>query len=223
MNEDLKRKDNMGEHYLCCHECDEISRIPLPHRPGRYQCPNCGHTIFRYWPGMIEKIYALNLAALFLFIVTNLFPFLTFEVLGNSAEATFTTAIRYLYHEEDYLLAVAVMMTTLVVPAMRILLYLVIFAPIYHGVVPRYTAGALKLLEATLPWGMLDVFLVGVLVSIVKLVKMGTIIPGTSLWAFAVMILIMAYIQSIFDPHPIWEKIDEVRGIEPDTIRKAAV
>jgi paraquat-inducible protein A len=199
----------MDAHYICCHECDEISRIPLPHKPGRYKCPNCGHTLFRYWPGMIEKIYALNLAALFLFIVTNLFPFLTFEVVGNSSEATFTTAIRYLYLDNEYLLAVAVLMTTLIVPALRILLYLLIFGPLHHGIVHRYTAPMLKLLEATLPWGMLDVFLIGVLVSIVKLVKMGTIIPGTSLWAFAVMIVVMAKAQAIFDPHPVWEKIDE--------------
>ena len=212
----------MDAHYICCHECDEISRIPLPHKPGRYKCPNCGHTLFKYWPGMIEKIYALNLAALFLFVVTNLFPFLTFQVVGNSSEATFTTAIRYLYHEGDYLIAVAVMMTTLIVPAMRILLYLLLFGPLYHGITPRYAASMLKLLEATLPWGMLDVFLIGVLVSIVKLVKMGTIIPGTSLWAFAVMILVMAYAQTHFDPHPIWEKIDEARA-RRDENRRGAV
>jgi len=52
---------------------------------------------------------------------------------------------------------------------------------------------------------MLDVFLVGVFVSMVKLVKMGTIIPGLSLWAFMVMVFVMAAMQTIFDPHPLWE------------------
>ena len=222
MEKDRETNTADKAHYLCCHECDEISRIPLPHKPGVYKCPNCGHTLFKYWPGMIEKIYALNLAALFLFIVTNLFPFLTFEILGMSSQATFTTAVQYLYREGDYLLAVALMMTTLIIPAMRILLYLALFAPLYHGIVPRYAIGALKLLETTLPWGMLDVFLVGVLVSIVKLVKMGSIIPGISLWAFAVLIVVMAYAQTLFDPHPLWEKIDEARGREPDTIAEAA-
>jgi len=204
----------MDAHYICCHECDEICRIDLPHRPGRYKCPNCRHTIFRYWPGMIEKIYALNLAALFLFIVTNFFPFLSFHVLGNTSEATFTTAIRYLYERHEYLLAVAVLMTTLIIPATRILLYVMLFGPLYHGIVPRYASGMLKLLITITPWGMLDVFLIGVLVSIVKLVKMGTIIPGTSLWAFAVMIVVMAYGQSIFDPHSVWEKIEAAKKEE---------
>jgi len=201
----------MKVHYICCHECDEISKIPYPHKPGRYKCPNCGHTLFKYWPGMIEKIYALNLASLFLFVLTVYFPFLTFQVLGNSSEATFTTAVEYLYKDGDYVIAIVVFMTTLVIPLGRILLYLSLFGPLYHGHLPRYAPHVLKLLEAILPWGMLDVFLVGVLVSIVKLVKMGTIIPGISLWAFAILIPIMAYAQAIFDPHPIWDRIAEAQ------------
>jgi paraquat-inducible protein A len=43
----------------------------------------------------------------------------------------------------------------------------------------------------------------------VKLVKMGTIIPGTSLWAFMVMVFVMAGMQVTLNPHPIWEKIEE--------------
>jgi paraquat-inducible protein A len=43
----------------------------------------------------------------------------------------------------------------------------------------------------------------------VKLVKMGTIIPGTSLWAFMIMVFVMAAAQVAFEPHAIWEKIGE--------------
>ncbi len=199
----------MEAHIVCCHECDELSTIPRPLRPGRYKCPNCGHTLFRHRPGMIEKLYAMSVAALILFLVTNYFPFLSFEVFGNSTDANFTTAVQYLYEEQDYLLAVALLMTTVVIPFAQIFLLLLLLGPLYHGRVPYYAPEMMKVLEAITPWAMLDVFLVGVLVSIVKLVKMGTIIPGTSLWAFASLILILAYAQSIYDPHPIWEKIEE--------------
>jgi len=156
---------------------------------------------------MIEKIYAYNIAALLLFIVTNYFPFLSFNVMGNTSHANFTTSIFYLFQEGQWLLGGAILITTILVPFTRIMLYLMLFGPLYHGVIPLYAAQMLKLLEKLLPWGMLDVFLVGVLVSMVKLVKMGTIIPGTSLWAFMIMVFVMAAAQAIFDPHQIWERI----------------
>ena len=201
----------MKKTFVCCPNCDEICSIPHPIRPGRYKCPNCQHLIFRYWPDMVVRLYATNLAALILFVIANYFHLLSFAVVGNRADATLTTAIRYLYQEGDYLLAVAVLMTILVVPLLQILLNLSLFGPLYHGHLPRYAPHALKLLEAFGPWGMLDVFLVGILVSIVKLVKMGTIVPDASFWAFAALIPIMAYGQSVFDPRPIWEEIEEAQ------------
>ena len=198
-------------HYHICHECDEICRISDPNRTGRYKCPNCGHRLFSRRPGMIEKIYAYNIAALILFAVTNYFPFLSFHVAGNTSHANFTTSILYLFREEQWMMGAAILITTIVVPITRITLYISLFGPIYHGHLPRYSVWALKLLEKLLPWGMVDVLLVGVLVSIVKLVKMGTIIPGTSLWAFMVMVFVMAAAQAIFDPHEIWERIGRER------------
>ncbi len=197
----------MSTHYVSCHECDTLSRISDPHREGRFKCPNCKHLLFKNRAGMIEKIFAYNLAALILFAVTNYFPFLSFHVIGNTSHVNFTTSIYYLFQDEQYMMGAALLVTTILVPLSRILLYIALFGPLYFGYLPRYATRVLKWLEALLPWGMLDVFLIGVLVSMVKLVKMGTIIPGTSLWAFMIMVFVLAAAQITFDPHMIWERI----------------
>jgi len=134
----------MSAHYHICHECDEISKISTPNKPGRYQCPNCGTKLYTYKPGMVEKLYAYNLAALFLFIITNYFPFLSFHAAGNSSHANFATSIYYLFQDEEWMMGTAILMTTIVVPLFRILLYCILFGSIYHGYLPRYatqTAG----------------------------------------------------------------------------------
>ena len=194
-------------HFHICHECDEVCKISDPHKVGSFRCPNCGHRLYSNRPGMVEEIYAYNIAAIILFAVTNYFPFLSFQVMGMTSHANFATSILYLFKEQQWLMGLAILLTTIVVPLMRILLYLLLTGPIYHGYHPPYAKQLLVLLEKLLPWGMIDVFLVGVLVSIVKLVKMGTIIPGTSLWAFMVMVFVMAAAQAKFDPHIFWERI----------------
>jgi len=163
---------------------------------------------------MVEKLYAYNLAALFLFIIANYFPFLGFHVAGSSSHANFATSIFYLYQDEQWMMATAILLTTIVIPLSRILLFCILFGSLYYGYLPRYATQMLKLLEKLLPWGMLDVLFLGILVSIVKLVKMGTIIPGTSLWAFMLMVLILAAAQSIYDPHQVWERIGDRKRLE---------
>ena len=201
----------MAEKILCCHECDELVRVPQTRKEGRLKCPRCGTTLLRQKKGMVEIMYALSIAASILFLLTNYFPFLSFHVVGNTSHANFMTSIVYLFGEGDWLIGLAVLMTTVVVPMIRIGLMLSLFGPIYHDIIPPYTVFALKVLSHSLPWAMLDVFLVGVFVSMVKLVKMGTIIPGLSLWAFMVMVFVMAAMQVVFDPQPLWELFDQRR------------
>jgi len=198
----------MSTYIVCCHECDELVRISNPHREGRFKCPNCGYLLLRHKEGMVEKMFAYSIAALILFAVTNYFPFLSFHVAGNTSHANFFTSIIYLFQEQEWLLGVAIMMTTLVVPLIRIILFLSLFGPLYFGYLPPYATVVLKILDHSLPWGMLDVFLVGVLVSMVKLVKMGTIIPGESLWAFMALVFVIAAMQVVFNPHAVWERIE---------------
>ena len=199
----------MGAKIVCCHECDELVKINHPHREGRFNCPNCGHLLFKHKEGMVEHMYALGIASLVLLVLTNYFPFLSFHVAGNTSHANFFTSSIYLFQEEQFLLAVALMMTTMVVPFIRIMLILTLFGPLYYGYLPRYASTSLKLLTFSQPWAMLDVFLVGVFVSMVKLIKMGTIIPGTSLWAFMIMVFVMAGMQVTLDLHSVWEKVGE--------------
>ena len=198
----------MNKKIFCCHECDELVHIRDPFREGRFKCPNCGHLLFSHKEGMVEKMFAYSLAALILFVVTNYFPFLSFHVAGNTSHANFFTSIIYLFEEQEWLLGIAILMTTLVVPLIRIMLFLLLFGPLYFGTLPPYAPIVLKVLNHSLPWGMLDVFLVGVLVSMVKLVKMGTIIPGESLWAFLALVFTIAAMQAVFNPHMVWEMIE---------------
>ncbi|MFH4293348.1 paraquat-inducible protein A, partial [Acinetobacter baumannii] len=56
-------------------------------------------------------------------------------------------------------------------------------------------------------WGMVEVFLIGILVTLVKLMGMVLVIPEIALWAFAVLSLLMVYITSV-KVSDIWNEID---------------
>jgi paraquat-inducible protein A len=58
---------------------------------------------------------------------------------------------------------------------------------------------------------MMEVFMVGILVSVVKLAKMAKIIPGTSLYSFLALIFILAAMTVSLDAHQIWQKWEAQR------------
>jgi paraquat-inducible protein A len=58
---------------------------------------------------------------------------------------------------------------------------------------------------------MMEVFMLGILVAIVKLSKMATIIPGTALYAFMILIFVLAASAASLDPHIVWNRLEHHR------------
>lgn len=57
---------------------------------------------------------------------------------------------------------------------------------------------------------MLEVFLIGVLVALVKLADMADIVPGIALWAFALLIPLLAGAAAFLDPEIVWREIGDL-------------
>ena len=56
----------------------------------------------------------------------------------------------------------------------------------------------------------MEVFLIGILVSITKLAGMATVVPGLALWAFALLMIVLSGALASLDPEAIWERAEEV-------------
>ena len=83
---------------------------------------------------------------------------------------------------------------------------LLILLPLQMKKKPWNLPGLLTFVQSIRPWGMMEVFMLGILVSVVKLVKMFKVIPGISLWAFTVLIFVLAALATSFDFHQAWER-----------------
>jgi paraquat-inducible protein A len=55
---------------------------------------------------------------------------------------------------------------------------------------------------------MMEVFMVGILVAVVKLSKMASIIPGMALYAFMILIFVLAASAASLDPHIVWDRLE---------------
>ncbi len=80
--------------------------------------------------------------------------------------------------------------------------------PLKLGRVPWQLARVFRLLRHIEPWSMMEIFLIGILVSLVKLADMANIIPGLALWSFGVLILVLAAANAALDPRIVWDRVE---------------
>ncbi|MCK5360400.1 MAG: paraquat-inducible protein A [Gammaproteobacteria bacterium] len=191
---------------IACHECDLLQqRISLPAK-SKAQCGRCGAVLYRNIPNSIDRTVALSIAGLVLFICANVFPFLAFEVSGQSVQATLLSGAVALYKQGMWEVAGLVIFTCVAAPLAQILLMLYIFVPLKFNRLPYATAKAFRLLREMQNWNMIEVFMVGILVALVKLTKMAVIVPGLAMWSFMGLIIVLTAGASAIDPELVWNR-----------------
>lgn len=193
---------------VACHECDLLQRTPLQTGDRlSARCPRCNALLQRHIPNSIERSLALSVAGLVLFVISNMFPFLDFKMQGLESQAILLTGIRRLYAEGMWEIAVLVLITTILVPLLQLLTLLYVLGPLYLNRTPWQLAAVFRFSGAMKPWSMMEVFLMGILVALVKLLGMAEIVPGPSLWSFALLIVVLTAALANLDPQVVWDRV----------------
>jgi paraquat-inducible protein A len=191
---------------MACHECDLLQHIPALPENGAAICQRCGATLVRSRPNSLERTLALTVAGLALFLLANTFPFLSFKIEAQVRETTLVTGIVTLYQQGLPELAVVVMLTTVIVPFIQLTGMIYVLLPLTVNRQAPMSMRVFRWVRTLQPWSMLEVFLMGILVSIVKLAKMAKIVPGVAVFAFLALILVMAASATTLDPHEVWQR-----------------
>lgn len=193
---------------VACPDCDLLNRLDQGCHLTQV-CGRCGAVLQRYRPNSVDRSLALTIAALILLGISNFFPFLAMRSGGFFQETTLTTGVIELWVQKEYGLAVLIAFTCIGAPLMQIFGLLYILTPLRIGRKPLPgAAGLLRTTYHLAPWAMMEVFMIGILVALVKLSHMATIIPGISVLSFALLIFVMPAALSSLDLPLLWDKLD---------------
>ena len=196
---------------IACHECDLIHRIQPLAEGTIASCSRCGAGLLRHKPNSLERTIALTFAGLILFVLANSFPFLAMKIDTQVQQSTLITGVKELYAQGMWEIALLVLLTTVVLPFVQLSSMLYVLLPIKFNRRTWMMVPIFRLLQKVQPWSMMEVFMLGILVSIVKLAGMASMIPGASLFAFLALIFVLAASMATLDPHLVWERVEVTR------------
>ncbi len=197
----------MTQRLIACHECDLLQRAVALPPGGEAVCPRCGAELYRDNPNGPQRALALLIACALLFFVANVFPIVSIETQGIRRSASLFSAVQTLWDEDMAAVAGLVFVTTLLAPAFEIFTLIFILCAAQLGWRLPGLASLLRLAVATRPWSMVEVLMLGVLVSVVKLAHLAHITPGIALWSYGALIVLFAAAMATLDTHELWERL----------------
>lgn len=160
----------------------------------------------------LDRTLALMIAAAVLYVLANAFTLVSLDAQGNHTSATLFGAVRSLANDGWNSVAALVFVTAILMPAIEIGALLALIVPLRLGRAPDWLPRLFRIVHTTRTWGMVEVFMIGMLVSLVKLSHLAQVTPGIALWALAGLMIVLAAGNSAFDPDAFWREFARVRA-----------
>jgi paraquat-inducible protein A len=192
---------------VACPSCDLVQRLPQIAPGQSARCPRCETELWKRREDSLNRTLALTVAAAVLCIIANTVPMLGLSAVGNKCFTTIFGGAELLWEHGMHSVSVLVFFCAILAPALQIGFHLLILLGAQCERPPAWVGTLLKHLPFTRLWSMLEVMLLGVLVALTKIAEYATVIPGHAIFAVGGLVVILAAMQSTFDPREVWERV----------------
>ncbi len=205
---DATNTQDRVENIKLCPHCDLIVELPKLKVGQRAICPRC-HSLLsiRYYdnPFIVPIVYALS--ALIMLALALSFPFITINIAGRFNQIFISTIPKALFNENFAVLSWLFIGFVQFIPIVSMFSVIILCLNLkLPGHLMRWLA---RLLFAMKPWCMAEIFLVGVLVSFVKLMSYGEIGIGISFIPYCLFCFLQIKTYQYIDINTLWQRIDK--------------
>ncbi len=192
---------------VTCYTCDTISEITELKDNQVAHCPQCSSVLRRNMASQHSIVLASSIASVIFLFTSLFFPFISFKYSSFTNSITLYEAFQVLLQLESSLVAGFIFAIIVGIPFIMLSLYIPIYADGLSRISHANKRRLLKLAKWLEPWAMSEIFIIGVLVSAVKLVSMAEIGFGLGFWSFVGFILCYLIVVSHRCTDTMWRKL----------------
>lgn len=206
------------DHFTACPDCDLLlHKTQAP--PGcSAVCPRCGKTINKSTTASITKVLALSIAGLLLYLPAMLLPLMTFRSFGFSGSANILESVLNFYRNDYYFVSLMVLLSAVVFPLILLTTICLISWQLQRKKYPSYLASLFRIHLHLEEWAMIEVYLIGILVTIIKMSHNSDIYYHSGIVCFASLVLMTLAIGTVVDRDLFWQMIeDQGHDAQPET------
>jgi paraquat-inducible protein A len=200
---------------IACAQCDALQRIWPRDAQYKALCVRCGSRLGPSRPVPAALLAGLAITGLVLWIICNCSPLLLFTTQGTTRASSFISSVVALWQADYRAIALVVLLTVVIMPALILLSTLYLTACIslrqrgLLGQLPSAFRPVVLLAQGVRAWSMIEVFMAGTLVSFVRLAAetQARVYPGAALLACALLVAVLLILAAQFHPRDLWDHL----------------
>lgn len=172
------------------------------------ECPRCGYVLAKYKKNSVSKSLALGISGLLLYIPAIFFPLMTFKKIGMTDSGNIFETIIDFYTKDYFFVATIVLVSAVIFPLCKLSLLVIVTLCIklqnFPAILPRIFRLYLNLED----WAMTEVYLLGIMVTVMKMHHSYEIIFDTGFFCFVGLVIITIASSLTANKSRFWDLIE---------------
>ena len=165
-------------------------------------------TLYQNRPASLVRVTSFSLTALLLMAIVHTTPFVDMDAASMHTVLTLPGAAKSLIEEGSYLVGFGVAIFTIVAPLVLVGGLVYVCGPLMFGLKAPGAMFVTRWMSRSEPWNMIEVFLLGLLVSLLKLGHLAELHFGVGFWALTALMFCMAAAVAAIDKRELWDRLE---------------
>lgn len=193
---------------MICPDCDLL--LPERQSPTGYSvsCPRCGKKLRKRKKDSVVRTFVLSMTGLLLYLPAVLLPLMTFKSLGFSDSTNVIESIVNFYINDYYFVSLMVFLSALIFPFLLLTMMFVITFNLLRGRYPPYLRTLFRNYLHLEEWAMIEVYLLGIMITIIKMVDNSEIVYQPGIFCFVSLVLLSLATSTTIDKEHFWRLIE---------------
>lgn len=187
----------------------------IPEQGKRSECPRCGCVLLRHKNNSVTRSLSLGIAGLLLYFPAIFLPLMTFNKLGLSDSGNIFETIIDFFANGYFLVAVIALFSTALFPLVKLALLVTVASCLKLQRFPKYLASLFKLYLRLEEWTMVEVYLLGIMITIIKMHHSTEIVFDTGFFCFIGLVIVTVASSVAVYKAQFWDLI-EYQRLPPD-------
>lgn len=192
---------------MVCHECDLLIGVPGLEVGQKAYCPRCNFLLAANRPHALQMVFVFAICGLGFLLLSTAFPFLGFTASGQERTVTLMQSITVLVSEDLPSLAAIIFTSIVLIPGAFLAGAIYVSTALKMERMFPGSVTVLRWVLMLMPWSMAEIFLIGILVSFVKIVTIADVSFGTSFWAYVLFTVCMTVVMLYPDKRQLWNRV----------------
>lgn len=201
-------KIKSAQQFIACQQCDGLYDAPTLKQGQNAKCIRCGCIMAERKVDSIDRSYFWSIAGIILSVPAILLPIMGVTLVGQYHDASLLDCIIALIDRGFFMIATLVFLFTLAVPIVRLLgAFYITYSFRFNRLKPSllHFFRAYHHLDN---WAMLNVFMLGIVVSMYKLLDDTELSVNMGLLAFILWLICSTMASIALDQDYIWQKLE---------------